>query len=386
MASAIPFIAHDFHLSPVAMGGILTAFFVGYALTQIPGGVLADRYGPTVVLTASICWWSVMTALTGMASGPVALFVIRILFGLGEGPYPAASGKALSMWLPPQELGRATGIYQAATMVGAAVAPLFTVWLITKGSWRWVFYSLLIPGIALALIMARVLRRGENDGHHDVSNEVGQLHGAPTAKIRWWTSLQTPPVLWCAGCFFLSNMAMWGLMNWLPTYLLRAWGFSAGRMGALAAITQIAGALGCMLGGYISDRFFNGRPRTLIALGLFANAACTYLAATAPSGAWAVAALVGVFFFANVSSVPLFTVPLTVVPKDAVGGAYAVVNMAGQIAGVLSPITMGYTLELTGSNFHVMLYLMVGLTAAAIYPAIRIQQSPASVELEQRSV
>src|SRR5688572_25770347 len=87
MASAIPFIAEDFKLSPLQMGQVMSAFFVGYALMQIPGGLLADRFGPRIVLAVSLVWWSVMTALTGVVGGLAALLVIRVLFGLGEGPY-----------------------------------------------------------------------------------------------------------------------------------------------------------------------------------------------------------------------------------------------------------------------------------------------------------
>ena len=84
MASAIPFIAKDLSLSPIVMGQVLSSFFIGYALMQIPGGVLADVLGPRAVLSASVVWWSAMTALTGAAPGLTALILIRILFGVGE--------------------------------------------------------------------------------------------------------------------------------------------------------------------------------------------------------------------------------------------------------------------------------------------------------------
>src|SRR5579859_5957013 len=82
MASAIPFIAKDFHLSQTAMGAVLSAFFIGYAAMQIPGGMLADRFGPRPVLTAGIAWWSIMTAATGLATGLSGLLALRLFFGL----------------------------------------------------------------------------------------------------------------------------------------------------------------------------------------------------------------------------------------------------------------------------------------------------------------
>src|SRR5688572_4584344 len=96
MATAIPFIAEDFNLSRTAMGGVLSAFFVGYAVMQIPGGLLADRFGSQIILTITIIWWSIMTALTGVVGSLAALLAIRLLFGIGEGPFPPACSKAVA--------------------------------------------------------------------------------------------------------------------------------------------------------------------------------------------------------------------------------------------------------------------------------------------------
>src|SRR5690349_14042236 len=106
IATAIPFIAKDFQLSPLAMGGVLSAFFIGYALMQFPGGVLADRFGPNRIMTASIVAWSIFTALTGMASSLSALLAIRLVFGLSEGSYPPSASKAITCWFPQAEVGR----------------------------------------------------------------------------------------------------------------------------------------------------------------------------------------------------------------------------------------------------------------------------------------
>ena len=122
MATAIPFIAQDLLLSPLVIGGMLSAFFAGYALMQIPGGLLADRFGPRAVLTASIGWWSVLTALTGMVHGLTAMLAVRVLFGVGEGPFPPSAAKAIASWFPRREVARANGLLLASTSIGATVA------------------------------------------------------------------------------------------------------------------------------------------------------------------------------------------------------------------------------------------------------------------------
>ena len=379
MASTIPFIAQDFHLSPTLVGAILSAFFLGYALMQIPGGLLADRYGPRVVLTASIMWWSLMTALTGVAPGLTAMLVIRTVFGLGEGPFPAAASKCLSIWFPTQEIGRANGLLLGATYVGATVAPLLVTAMIVPLGWRAVFYVLLIPGVVLGLLLWRYAANGPAVAQHpsrenpleDSPAEAALLH----VKANFLRSLRAPGVLWCAASFFLANTVAWGLTNWLPTYLLQAWKFPVAKMGVFAAVTNLAGAVGFMLGGYLCDRYFTDRLRVPIIVGLLTSAVFTYLAAVAPSGEWAVAALVLVFLFSNIAFTALLTLPLVLVPKETVGAAYGVVNTAGQLSGVLAPLLVGYLLDLTGNSFRVVLYTMMVLAAVAMYPAGRIRQT-----------
>ena len=85
MATAIPYIAKEFNLTPVTMGGVMSAFFIGYATFQIPGGILADKFGPRRVMTAAILWWSVFTFFTGMVHNLFNMMWIRVVFGVGEG-------------------------------------------------------------------------------------------------------------------------------------------------------------------------------------------------------------------------------------------------------------------------------------------------------------
>src|SRR5690349_8670127 len=88
MSVAIPYIAADYHLSPLAMGIVMSVFFAGYSISQIPGGVLADKFGVRKVATLAMLWWSVFTAATGAAGNLTQMLIIRFVFGLGEGVFP----------------------------------------------------------------------------------------------------------------------------------------------------------------------------------------------------------------------------------------------------------------------------------------------------------
>lgn len=370
MASAVPFVRADFHLSATSAGAVLSAFFLGYTLMQIPGGLLVDRFGPRAVLTIAVTWWSLMTAATGFARGLVSMLATRFMFGIGEGPYQVSASKALTLWFPRSELGRANGLHLAATSIGATVAPLFVAAMLPHWGWRSAFYLLCLPGGAAAIAIWLFVRNSPVDAAQPAS-------AAAPASTDLWQSFRTPAVLWCAATLFFINLVGWGLLNWLPTYLLEGRGFDVREMGIFAALTNLSGAVGYPLGGYLCDRFFSQKLYVPIVLGTVLCAGFTYLAAIAPTGQWAVASLSLVFLLSNAASTAVFTLPLVVVSKQAVGSAAGIVNTAGQLAGVVSPLLVGVVLDATHGNFQVMLYWLVAFTLLAIVPALRIRQAAA---------
>jgi len=369
MASAIPFIAQDFHLLPAEQGVVLSAFFFGYTLMQFPGGFVVDRFGPARVMTLSIAAWSCFTALTGLASSLLAMLGIRFLFGLSEGPYPPAASKTVTLWFPPHEIGRANGLQLSAVSIGAAIAPLIVAPLVIHWGWRPVFYSLLIPGLLVAVVVRAVVR-----GLPPEQPANGNPAPAHVPAGRVTLVLKTPAVLWCGVALFFANMGGWGLMNWLPTYLLKARGFSIGAMGIGASLPSVAGAVGYYVGGHIADRYFCDRRHIPIVCGLALGGVMTYWAAVAPSGEWAVVALVLAFLFLFGASAGLFTLPMLIVAKDSIGAAFGLVNTFGQVAAFLSPLVVGCVLSATQGRFTWVFYGFVGLFVVGACAASQIRQ------------
>lgn len=368
IATAIPFMAKDFGLSPMGMGGVLSAFFIGYALMQLPGGMLADKFGPRRVMTASIVGWSLFTVFTGMANSLSVLLSIRVLFGLSEGSFPPSASKTVALWFPPDAVGRANGFQLAAVQVGAAVAPLCVSWIIAQWGWRAVFFCLLIPGLLLSLLVWSFIK----DAPAPVAREPSLTEpvAIPTRDV-----LRMPAVRWCAVTIFLWSIAAWGLMNWLPTYLLQSRGFSLSKMGLLGSLPYLAGAVGYFLGGYFSDCYFNHRRQVPIAIGLLGGGATTYLAAVAPTGEWAIVAFIVSFLFVFMSAGGIFTLPLVVVPRQAVGAAFGFINTAAQLAAFLSPLAIGYVLSATHADFTLVLYGCVGFFVVAAAASLRISHA-----------
>ena len=374
MATAIPFIASEFSLSSTAIGSVLSAFFFGYALMQIPSGILADRFGPARLLVTAVICWSVFTALTGLAQSLTILIIARVLFGISEGPAPAAVSKAVVLWAPRDRIGRANGLVLAATLIGSAAAPGFVTTIVLHWGWRAAFLSLLLPGLVLAVAIHILLRRPPATGAGSAAPATG---ASGNASLAWRSIFGASQMRWCFATTVLASCANWGLQNWLPTYLLKARGFSIAEMGLFASIPFAAGALGYLLGGLIGDRFFSTRRHSLILSCLILSALATYGAAVAPSGAVSVAFMTVTFLLLGAAMSTLFTLPLLIVPPEVAGTAFGIVNTGAMIAGFISPMLIGAVLDASGQNFAVALYLVVGLLVAAGLLASRIRPGQA---------
>src|ERR1700681_1245656 len=158
ISTAAPEISEEFGFDKVTMGVIFSAFVWAYALFQVPGGWLGDRFGARNVLTIIVSYWSIMTAATAAATGAPSSILFRFLFGIGEaGAFPGAT-RAMQLWYPPQERGFVQGITHSASRLGAAIAPPIVVLIMTTLGWQAVFYICGAVGIVWAALWYVVYR------------------------------------------------------------------------------------------------------------------------------------------------------------------------------------------------------------------------------------
>ena len=253
MSVAIPYIAAEYHLTPVAMGVVMSMFFASYAISQIPGGLLADRFGVRRVGTVALLWWSAFTAVTGAAGNLSHMLFARLFFGFGEGVFPTSAFKAVALWFPKRERGTANAIMLAAGQIGATLAPLLLVPILAHWGWRAVFYSLSLPGIATAFLFWKVIK--DTPAAIDGEDPAQVAHDTPATvpKVSFIEVLKQQNMLRFVLAYFFFDIAYWGLTSWLPTYLVQARGFSMVQMGVAAALPQLAGFVGSILGGWLSD-------------------------------------------------------------------------------------------------------------------------------------
>jgi ACS family hexuronate transporter-like MFS transporter len=141
-------------------GMIFSSFFAGYALFSFLGGYASDVFGPKRVFTVSMTVWSVFCGLTAAAVGFTSLFVVRVIFGFGEGPFSAAANKMVSNWFPRREIASAIGVANAGTPIGGALAGPVAGWIAHAYGWRASFIVLALIGLSGPHCGPQLLSRG----------------------------------------------------------------------------------------------------------------------------------------------------------------------------------------------------------------------------------
>ncbi len=189
-------VAREFHLSNQQLGYVFTAFLLGYALFQTPGGALADRLGPRRVLGLGVVWWAAFTALItalSPATGGLLVVLLAVRFGLGMGEavvYPA-SNCVVSQWIPSSERGLANGIIFAGVGFGSGVTPPLITWLMMNYGWRASFLASAALGLIAGGVWYAIARN--KPAQHPWVNEAELRHietglpqtGARKGKLPW---------------------------------------------------------------------------------------------------------------------------------------------------------------------------------------------------------
>lgn len=361
LSIAMPTIAREFQLTPATQGLILSSFFWAYALLQIPGGWLIDRYGPRRVIGWSTGLWGVFQTLAAFATGGLSLIFARVALGAAEAPLFPAGGKLNSLWLASSERGRGAVLMDCGGPLGVALGGLLIAYLIAVfGSWRTAFFIAGIATLAMAWLAWRYLR--DDPAAHPGVNaaELARINEGRTTSVAQAAKAGARGLgiarRSLAG--ILIGRASWamvffGLLTWGPSYLAQARGFDIKGIGAATFVIFLCGAAGSLVGGFLCDLLVRkGVRRGLAAKGLLSCSGLVALAAflllpqlTHPYAAVALLSLTA--FFLMWGSLYWSFPALLAVPAR-VGLIGGVMNLAGSLGGIAVPILVGLLLQHLG--------------------------------------
>jgi len=366
-----PRIQNELHLSPRDWGLVTGAFAIAYALFEIPSGYLADRFGARAMLTRIVLWWSVFTALTGFASKLWPLMIIRFLFGAGEaGAYPTAS-TSVFRWFPAVEHGRAFGVILLSGQLGGAIAPLLIVPIQTHFGWRVSFYLFGILGIGWAYGWWQWYRNRpeEKTGIKDRElAEIGLPAGAPANGFPWQAIGSNGSVWAIMGTTFAYLYSYYFFLFWLPTYMVRARGFTEGET-KLSALPFVFGAMANLTGGHARDtavrRWGPKWGARVVGIAGLATAAASTFAAFASANNYLALAWLALCYAGITFQQPTVFATCAEIGKRNTGAVAGCMNTAGAVGGLLSSLIFGYLVQRTGSYDAVLLSMVGALILGA---------------------
>ncbi|MEP6601096.1 MAG: MFS transporter, partial [Nitrospirota bacterium] len=260
-------------LTPLHMGYVFSAFVLGYALFQIPGGWLGDRLGVRKVLAAAVLWWSFFTACTAVAATlPSAawlgvlgsLLLVRFLIGVGEAAALPNFNRTVADWFPPQERGFGIGVSIGGIGIGASLTPPAVAWIMVNYGWQSAFYLSALAGLIIAALWVGYAR--DRPQEHFAVNEAelhyirGDSRPDPILsrdKVPWLAFLRTPSVWWLVLAYTGLGYVAYVYMSWFYLYLVNERGFSVLRGAFLAMGPFLAMAVFCPFGGWLTDQLTN---------------------------------------------------------------------------------------------------------------------------------
>lgn len=401
----------DLHISSGELGVLFSAFSWSYLVAQLPGGWLLDRFGSKKVYGLAIFLWSVFTMLQGAigffaGAAVVLLFILRFAVGFAEAPSFPGNSRLVAAWFPTRERGFASALFNSAQYFATvAFAPLMG-WLVTAMGWEHVFTVIGGVGVILALVWFKVIHAPRShprvqQAELDYIAAGGALvdMDAPTADqemgVRKATSgrqnlhhikalLKNRITLGVFIGQYFINTITWFFLTWFPVYLVQERDMSILEAGFVASLPALCGFIGGVLGGWLSDRLartgtsLTAARKIPIVTGLLLSTSiiiCNYVNAS-----WLVVTIMSLAFFGKGMGALGWAVMSDVAPKQIAGLAGGLFNTFGAVAGIVTPLVIGYILDATGS-FDLALAFVSACAAMAVVSYLFIVREIKRIEL-----
>ncbi len=346
LSIAVPMIKDELHLSASQLGILLSGFFWAYGPSQILAGWLVDRFDVNWVLAAGFFVWSAATGVTGILHGFVALFVVRLVLGIGESvAYPAYS-RILAQHFPFSHRGFANSLISAGLASGPAFGMLAGGILMSRFGWRSFFIVLGLVSLLWLLPWFHWMPRGSGLAPAQYAEPAPGTLDILKQRSAWGTF----------AALFCANYKLYFLIAWLPYYLVRERHFSMGSMAKIGGSIYLAQALSAALCGRISDRWIaSGSTQNRVRKGfliigtLGAGAFLLSSVIASPTFCVVFLILVGVSFGLSTSNV--WAVTQTLAGPRASGRWTGLQCALANLSGIVASALTGYTVDRTGHFF-----------------------------------
>ncbi len=350
----LPFIRDDFTLNYTQVGFLGSAFALSYGISQLPGGWLADRISPRIVLTMGVAGVALAGLLVGLSPTYIMLVIFLVLLGATGGGYHPAAAPLVSASVEPKNQGRALGLHQIGGSSGFFVAPLIAAAIATALGWRGAFIAISIPTIAFGIVFYVLLGRRGHTGKAEPEIPDRHTEAPPTpGRLRRLVALLTLSTV--------GQVLLFSIISFIPLFLVDDFGLGEEAAAAMLALAFSAGLWAGLLGGYLSDRL--GRVPVILVASLIAGPVI-YLLNLGALG-WSISALLlalGMLFNIGMPAAEAYIISHTSERnRSTILGIYYAGSRGG--SGIVMPV-IGYLADRYGfhTSFTIMGAVMIAVT------------------------
>ena len=357
MGFALLPIEREFNLQPEQLGYITGMFFLAYSLFQIPAGWLNDRFGFKKVLCCSLLLLGGFALCFGILGFGLGLLVtFRFLSGIGHSGYPCSCAKAVVANFPLEQRTFAQSILLSSAGLAMTVGPLVAVYCLDHIGWRGSFSAL---GLLAFVIAGCIMWLVPNP-----PQAAPAQAGAAAANYK--ALLKNPIVLLLFVAIFCINIPSYGLMAWLPKFLVQQRGMPID----VSSMVVAAGGLGIWISslgtGWLVGRYLQGREPLVIFFSSLLSALCIWLVFTSESALTASLFLFLGYIFLMASFVTVFTLPMKRLPTEVMGAAMGLINTGGTLGGFVAPIAMGYLITISHNYMTTFIFLASAMVVSGL--------------------
>lgn len=400
LSIAAPSMIADLKLSEVQWGWIMSAFPLGYALFQFPGGLFGDRVGPRLGLMLITLAWGVLIALTSLVPGPDvvptavtigSLLTVQFFVGAVHAPVYPVMNCAVHRWFPLGGFALPLGLTSSGLTIGLAATASLLPWLIGQHGWRESFLILAPAGLAAAALWWWYGRDDPSRHHATNAAEIRliqcgriETERGPRGQPAWLRTLKNRDVLLLTLSYSCMNFVFYVVFSWGFYYLVRERGFGEQEAGFLTSSQWLLAGAGAALGGWLAD-FFAGRfgyrwgGRWSIMIGNVASGVLLFGVAVHPNP-YAAAIMLGLCFFFNQSTEGGYWGNSIAIGGRHAGAAGGLMNTGANLMGFVNAVLLSSVASVFGWTIAMEIGAGFALLAAVLMLAVRADR-----QMDQRS-
>ncbi|HHW9622465.1 TPA: MFS transporter [Staphylococcus aureus] len=365
--------------------GLLASFFsLGYALMQVPSGMLAEKFGPRKMITIALVWWSAFTILTGMIKNHGLIYLVRFLFGVGEAPMYPSNAVFNSFWFSKNEKGRASSALLAGSYFGPVLAPIVTIAIVNAFNWQAVFYIFGAVGILMAVLWAIIAKdlpeqhRMVNEAEKRFIMENRDIVATEKSSPPWNDFFKRFSFYAIAIQYFVVQFIITLFLIWLPTYLTEVFHVNFKEM-SISSLPWLLMFFLILSAGAISDRVVGLGRSKFVARGVIAIAGFIVFAVSIIFAVRTGNLYVSIFWLSlglgGIGiSMGMSWAAATDLGRNFSGTVSGWMNLWGNIGALISPLLAGLFVEHLGWTMTFQLLIVPAVIAVIMWFYVKPDQ------------